>query len=190
MCSIYLIRTKLVCHSVWLRVWPLTWAMGDPAQHAFHLSSHVIPAAGASLHVRLQEVQALTELLVTCTGHLLWLLSNHQLLQLILQNDDSRAGEIQWIAITSNINKKPFLLCIYMAVQLNSNVLILVYQHAQFSKNCVCVWSYSLSRALRWSWRLRMDVCSELSSLHFCRARLARPEFCACCCISKYRWNS
>lgn len=87
------LRTTVL--SLGLRVWPLTWAVGDPAQHALHLSGHVLPAAGASLHVRLQEVQALTELLVTCTCHLLRLLSNHQLLQLIFQNDHPGAGERQ-----------------------------------------------------------------------------------------------
>lgn len=65
----------------------LTGAGVGPSQHAFHLAHGVLPAAGAGLHVRLQLMQALAELLVALAGQLHRLLGHHQLLQVVLQDD-------------------------------------------------------------------------------------------------------
>lgn len=65
----------------------LTWTGVGPSQHALHLADGVLPAAGAGLHVRMQLVQPVTEVLVALVGQLRWFLGHHQFLQVVLQDD-------------------------------------------------------------------------------------------------------
>lgn len=65
----------------------LTWTGVGPSQHAIHLVDGVLPAAGAGLHVWMQLVQPVTEVLVAIECQLRQLLGHHQLFQIILKND-------------------------------------------------------------------------------------------------------
>lgn len=65
----------------------LTWTGVDPSQHALHLADGVLPAAGAGLHVRLQLVQPVAEVLVALECQLRRFLGHHQFLQVVLQDD-------------------------------------------------------------------------------------------------------
>lgn len=68
----------------------LTWPR--PPQHASHLADGVLPAAGAGLHVRLQLVQPLAQVLVALVAQLRRLPGHHQLLQVVLQDDHPAGG--------------------------------------------------------------------------------------------------
>lgn len=65
----------------------LTWTGADPSQHALHLADGVLPAAGAGLHVRLQLLQSVAEVLVALVAQLRGFLGHHQFLQVVLQDD-------------------------------------------------------------------------------------------------------
>lgn len=88
----YIVNVSAVKKSVLLLRWHsewfhLTWAGIGPSEHALHLADGVLPAAGAGLHVRLQLVQPVTEVLVTLTGQRRQFLGDHQFLQVVLQDD-------------------------------------------------------------------------------------------------------
>lgn len=69
------------------RICELTWTGVGPSHHALHLADGVLPAAGAGLHVRLQLVQPVTEVLVALERQLRRFLGHHELLQVVLQDD-------------------------------------------------------------------------------------------------------
>lgn len=61
-----------------------TWTGVDPSQHALHLGDGVLPAAGAGLHVRLQLVEPVVEVLIALVRQLRLFFGHHQFLQVIL----------------------------------------------------------------------------------------------------------
>lgn len=65
----------------------LTCACVGSSQHALHLVDGVLPAAGAGLHVRLQLLEPVAEVLVTFQRQLGRFPGHHQLLQVVLQDD-------------------------------------------------------------------------------------------------------
>lgn len=70
-----------------MRLTRLTCTGVGSSQHALHLTDGVLPAASASLHVWLQLVEPVAQVLVALERQLRQLLGHHQLLQVVLQDD-------------------------------------------------------------------------------------------------------
>lgn len=78
-----------------------TWTGVDPSQHALHLGDGVFPAAGAGLHVRLQLVEPVVEVLVALERQLRLFFGHHQFLQVVLEDDhpDETETSFQYIVL-------------------------------------------------------------------------------------------